>query len=132
MTKKNDEWYNPGLESPKIRVPRKRDSKGRFIKNDSFLESQANLMLSNNLHPKTYVHFNMKGKPTGYSQNMDSLILGLPVVFYILMAPIFLILYPIIFFTYIINDKVEGYPYKKYRIPWVFLLVVWFIIMISL
>lgn len=38
-----------------------------------------------------------------------------------------ILLWPIVF-IYALNDGIEGYPFKKYAIPYIFILVAWFII----
>ena len=91
--------YDEDLSAPKLLRERARDSKGRFIKKDLPPYLGAEQVLK----PKNYYHFDSHGNYKGSSMNFDDLVcLGI--------------------------TGLEGYPFKKYAIPYIFILVAWFII----
>ena len=47
--------------------------------------------------------------------------------FKLLVVALMMLLWPIVF-IYALNDGIERYPFKKYAIPYIFILVVWFIV----
>lgn len=48
--------------------------------------------------------------------------------FKLLGVALMILLWPIVFIYAALNDGIEGYPFKKYAIPYIFILVAWFII----
>lgn len=114
--------YDEDLSAPKIL--RRRDSKGRFIKKDL----PPYIGPEQVLKPKNYYHFDSHGKYAGSSMNGDAIVcLGSTLVNLILIGLVFIV-YPIVF-IFAILDQIEEYPFKKYAIPYIFILVAWFIIM---
>lgn len=109
--------YDEDLSAPKIL--RRRDSKGRFTKD---------LPTEPVLKPKYYYHFDSKGKYAGSSMNGDAMVcLGSFLVNLILIGLAFIV-YPVVF-IFAILDQIEEYPFKKYAIPYTFILVAWVIVM---
>ena len=108
--------YDEDLSAPKLLRERARDSKGRFIKKDlpPYLGSEQVLK------PKNYYHFDSHG-------NFDALVCLGFTWFKLLGVALMMLLWPIVF-IYALNDGIEGYPFKKYAIPYIFILVAWFII----
>ena len=118
--------YDEDLSAPKLLRERARDSKGRFIKKDlpPYLGSEQVLKLK----PKTYYHFDSHGNYKGSSMNFDALVCLGFTGFKLLGVALMMLLWPIVFIYVALNDGIEGYPFKKYAIPYIFILVVWFII----
>lgn len=121
--------YDEDLSAPKIL--RRRDNKGRFIKKDlpPYLKKDLPPYLGPEqvLKPKTYYHFDSHGNYKGSSMNFDALVsLGFDWI-KLLEVALMMLLWPIVF-IYALNDGIKGYPFKKYAIPYIFILVVWFII----
>lgn len=115
--------YDEDLSAPKLLRERARDSKGGFIKKDLPPYLGAEQVLK----PKNYYHFDSHGNYKGSSMNFDAMsLLGLG-YFNLLGAALMILLWPIVF-IYALNDGIEGYPFKKYAIPYTFILGVWFII----
>ena len=115
--------YDEDLSAPKLLRERARDSKGRFIKKDlpPYLGSEQVLK------PKNYYHFDSHGNYKGSSMNFDALVCLGFTWFKLLGVALMMLLWPIVF-IYALHDGIEGYPFKKYAIPHIFILVVWFII----
>lgn len=115
--------YDEDLSAPKLLRERARDNKGRFIKKDlpPYLGSEQVLK------PKTYYHFDSHGNYKGSSMNFDALVCLGFTGFKLLGVALMILLWPIVF-IYALNDGIKGYPFKKYAIPYIFILVVWFII----
>lgn len=59
--------------------------------------------------------------------NFDALVCLGFTWFKLLGVALMMLLWPIVF-IYALNDGIEGYPFKKYAIPYIFILVAWFII----
>lgn len=115
--------YDEDLSAPKLLRERARDSKGRFIKKDlpPYLGSEQVLK------PKNYYHFDSHGNYNGSSMNFDALVCIGFTWFKLLGVALMMLLWPIVF-IYALHDGIEGYPFKKYAIPYIFILVAWFII----
>ena len=115
--------YDEDLSAPKLLRERARDSKGRFIKKDlpPYLGSEQVLK------PKNYYHFDSYGNYKGSSMNFDALVCLGFTWFKLLGVVLMMLLWPIVF-IYALHDGIEGYPFKKNAIPYIFILVAWFII----
>lgn len=115
--------YDEDLSAPKLLRERARDSKGRFIKKDlpPYLGSEQVLK------PRIYYHFDSHGNYKGSSMNFDALVCLGFTGFKLLGVALMILLWPIVF-IYALHDGIEGYPFKKYAIPYIFILVAWFII----
>lgn len=115
--------YDEDLSAPKLLRERARDSKGRFIKKDLPCYPGFEQVLK----PRTYYHFDSHGNYKGSSMNFDSLVcLGFTGL-KLLGVALMMLLWPIVF-IYALHDGIKGYPFKKYAIPYIFILVAWFII----
>ena len=115
--------YDEDLSAPKLLRERARDSKGRFIKKDL----PPYLGAEQVLQPKNYYHFDSHGNYKGSSMNFDAMVLLGFTWFKLLGVALMMLLWPIVF-IYALNDGIERYPFKKYAIPYIFILVVWFIV----
>lgn len=115
--------YDEDLSAPKLLRERARDNKGRFIKKDL----PPYLGFEQVLKPKNYYHFDSHGKYKGSSMNFDALVCLGFTGFKLLGVALMMLLWPIVF-IYALHDGIEGYPFKKYAIPYIFILVAWFII----
>lgn len=119
--------YDEDLSAPKLLRERERarDNKSRSIKKDLPLYLGLEQVLK--LKPKNYYHFDSHGNYKGSSMNFDALVcFGFSLV-KLLGATLVILLWPIAF-IYALNDGIKGYPFKKYAIPYIFILVAWFII----
>lgn len=114
--------YDEDLSAPKLLRERARDSKGRFKK-----DLPPYIGFEQVLKPKTYYHFDSHGNYKGSSMNFDALVCFGFDCFKLLGVALMMLLWPIVF-IYALNDGIEGYPFKKYAIPYIFILVAWFII----
>lgn len=116
--------YDEDLSAPKLlrerARERARDSKGRFIKKDLPPYLGAEQVLK----PKNYYHFDSHGNYKGSSMNFDALVCLGFTWFKLLVVVLMMLLWPIVF-LYALNDGIE---FKKYAIPYIFILVAWFII----
>lgn len=121
MTRIKD--YDEDLSAPKLLRERARDSKGRFIKKDLPPYLGAEQVLK----PKNYYHFDSQGNYKGSSMNFDAMVCLGFTWFKLLGVALMMLLWPIVF-IYALNDGIERYSFKKYAIPYIFILVVWFII----
>nr|UVX72883.1 MAG: hypothetical protein [Bacteriophage sp.] len=121
--------YDEDLSAPKLLRERERererarDSKGGFIKKDPPPYLGAEQVLK----PKEYFHFDSHGNYKGSSMNLDAIVCFVLTWFKLLVVALMMLLWPIVF-IYALNDGIKGYPFKKYAIPYIFILVVWFII----
>lgn len=116
--------YDEDLSAPKLLRERARDNKGRFIKKDLPPYLGAEQVLK----PKNYYHFDGHGNYKGSSMNFDALVCLGFTWFKLLGGALMILLWPIVFIYAALYDGIEGYPFKKYAIPYIFILVAWFII----
>lgn len=116
--------YDEDLSAPKLLRERARDNKGRFIKKDLPPYLGAEQVLK----PKNYYHFDGHGNYKGSSMNFDALVCLGFTWFKLLGVALMMLLWPIVFIYAALHDGIEGYSFKKYAIPYIFILVAWFII----
>ena len=115
--------YDEDLSAPKLLRERARDNKGGFIKKDPPPYPGPEQVLK----PKEYYHFDSHGNYKGSSMNSDAIVCLVFTGFKLLGVALMILLWPIVF-IYALHDGIKGYPFKKYAIPYIFILVAWFMI----